>query len=308
MESLITILLGLLKTQFNISEEQAAELVFPKSEDDDTKLDRSKVKDGVLEALLSRDAERVTALKGEKVDKTAIYNTAYADAKKNVLPKEEKKLAEKYGIELGKKKLPELVESIVSGQLEAAKVEVNDDTVKKHPLFLKLERSKATEIEALTSKYEEALKGVETQYKRKEQLTTIKDVGAGYFTGLNPILSSDATKANNQTKRFLKQLEQFDYQEDGENHILLDSEGKRLEDAHGHPITLKQKVQELASAEFDFKVQDNKGGGGNKNKPGSGVNVPSSKEEYNKAIFEAKTVEQRATITAAYEAAGGSTE
>ena len=291
-------MLGLLTKQYGISEEAAAELLFDISEESG-ELDRTKVKDGALDALLAKDTERVKSLKGT-VDKTAIYNKAYDDAKKKILPKEEKKLAEEYGIELNGQKLTELVAAIVDTQVAAKSGEVNDETVKKHPLYLAIERKAREELDAATTAHEQALTDLKNGYARKETLGTVKTNARGIFMGLNPVLSEDPTKAENQVNRFLQQFESFNYQQDGNTWILLDEEGNRLEDDHGQPITLNSKVSGLANSEFDFKKQSDKGGAGNTNTPGGGGGTM-TEDEYQAKMFEASTPEERAAITAQYE-------
>lgn len=307
-----TILLKYLAKQHGITEEQAAELLYQQSEDGEG-LDKTKLKEDALQGLLSKDQERVTALKGT-VDKTAVFDEAYAKAKKEVLAKEEKKLAKKYGIEEDNLKLDKLVDSIVNKQVEAAAAdgELTDDKVKTHPTYLALERSKTEDIESLTTKHEAEVKKIQDGYARTEALTTVKGKVLTYFDDLKPVLSKDGAKAANQRQVFANMFEAYEYQtEEGQDEPLVLKDGKRLEDAHGNPISLKALVQNTAEQYYDFAVQDpkgNAGNGGGAGGSGGGISVPKNEDEYNTAIFNANSPEERMAIADAWEASQGGTD
>ena len=300
------IMLAYLAKQLGITEDAAAELLYKTSEDDKDEL---VLKPDALKTLLAKDKERVKSLKSTEVDETKIYDKAYAAAKKDILPKAEKKLAEKYGIEGTEFKLDKLVEDIVAKQTEGLKGDaLDEDTVKKHPAYLALERSSKLEVETLTTKHADEVKTIRADYAKTETLGTVKGKVLDLFDGLKPILSKDATKAANQRSDFADKFANYDYQkqEDG-SYLILNAEGKRLEDDHGNPLALKDIVQRDAAKFYDFAVQDPKGSAGNGDGSGNGqggaVTVPTNEDEYNMAILNAATSEERETITAAYEAA-----
>lgn len=298
------ILLSFLAKQYGMTEEAAAELLYTKSEDDDTK---TVLKENALQDLLAKDKERVKSLKSNALDKTAIYDEAYNDAKKKVLGKAEKALAKKYGIEGEDFKLNSLVEDIVARETEGLKGDntITEDKVKKHPTYLALERTKAEEIETLTNTHQDEVKKIQADYLRTETLGTVKGKVLSFFDGLKPVLSKDATRAANQRNDFATRFNSFNYEKDGDKYLMLDSEGKRMEDAHGNPIYLDKFVEAEAAKLYDFKVQDPKGGAGNGSGGASGgskVTVPTNEDEYNMAIINATTSEEREAIVAAYEA------
>lgn len=298
------ILLAFLAKQFGMTEDAAADLLYTKSEEDDTK---SVLKKDALNDLLAKDAERVKKLKTVATDKTAIYDEAYADAKKKVLAKAEKSLAKKYGIEGENFKLDTLVQDIVTKQTEGLKGDkLDEDAVKKHPTYLALERAKTEEAETLKTQHEEAVKKIQTEYARTETLGNVKGKVLSLFDGLKPVLSKDATRAVNQRTDFADRFGNYNYEKDGDRYLVLDAEGKRMEDAHGNPVYLDKFVQNEAAKLYDFQVQNPKGSAGNGDGStggGSGTtNIPKSEDEYNMAILEATTTEERETITAAYEA------
>lgn len=299
------ILLSFLAKQYGMTEDAAAELLYTKSEDDDTK---TVLKENALQDLLAKDKERVKTIKTTAVDKTAIYDEAFNDAKKKVLGKAEKALAKKYGIEGEEFKLDTLVADIVTKQTEGLKGDnmITEDKVKKHPTYLALERSKTEELEALTNTHKSEVEKIQADYVRTETLGDVKGKVLGYFDGLKPVLSKDVTRAANQRSDFADRFSNYNYEKDGDKYLMLDSDNKRMEDEHGNPIYLDKFVQNEASKIYDFAVQSPKGGAGNGDGSGGAsggkVTIPTSEDEYNTAIFNATTTEERTAITEAYEA------
>ena len=305
MEQLTSIMLGYLVKQHGITEDAAAELLFESSEGE---VDRTKPNKDALQALLQLDQDRVTKLK-DGVDTSEVFKQGYDKARSEVLGKAEKKLAKKYGIEDDSLKLDMLVETIVAAATPDDN-QLEDDKVKTHPLYLELERNAASEIETLKTTYEDKIKGMETTYAKTETMRGVSSEVLSLFDGLKPVLSSDTVRAGNQRADFAKRFESYDFEKQEDGSYLILQGGKRLEDGHGHPLTLDALVRQEASRTYDFQVQDKKEGTGNGGQTGgsgaSAVNVPSSEDEYNEAIFNAKTAEERVAITQAYEASTGS--
>ena len=300
---LLQIMLGYITKQYNISEDEAAELLFKKTEDGSA-IDKTKLKDDALKSILKMDADRVSTIKGS-VDKTQIFNDAYDKAKKEVLSKEEKKIAEKYGIELGSLKLPGLIEEVVKKHLESnKKSEVDEDKIKLHPAYLALEKNSKKAIDDLVAKHTEELSTLNTSYTKKELQKKAKSKALSIFDNLNPVLSKDPIKAARQRDDFSTKFDSYEYQEEGEDLIPM-KDGKRLEDKHGHVITLESLTNDLANKYYDFSVQDSKDSSGNHGKTKTKVTgVPKDKDSYNQAIFNATTVEERTALADAWEASG----
>ena len=295
------LLLKLIATQQGISEEAAAELLFTKSEEDG----KLTVKEDALKTLLASDAKRVEDLKSVATDdKTKIYDKAFAEAKKDVLTKEEKALAEKYGIEGTNFKLHDLVETIVTKQTEGLKGDLNnEDAIKKSPTYLTLERAMKEEKEALEAAHAKEVEGIQANYSRTELVTDVKSRVLGYFDNLNPVLSKK--NAAYQREDFANRFDKYNYERDGDKFLMLGEDGKRMEDKHGHPVYLEKFVSEEAGKLYDFAKQSPKGGAGNGGDGGgSGGNnfkVPTNEDEFNTAIFNATSDAEIDAITAAYE-------
>lgn len=297
------LLLSYLAKQLGISEDAAAELLYQKSEDENAK---PVLKDDALQTLLAKDKERVTALKSTEVDETAIYDKAFIAAKKEILPKAEKALAKKYGIEGDSFKLNDLVKTIVAKETEGLKGDgvITEDVVKKHPAYLRLERESTDAVTTLKATHETEVSQIRADYARTETLGDVKSKVLSIFDGLKPVLSKDSTRAANQRSDFAERFAAYTYekQEDG-SYLALNGEGKRIEDDHGNPISLDKLVERDAGKYYDFAKQDAKGAAGNGGDGSGGkVTVPTSEDDYNMQILNANSPEERASITAAYEA------
>jgi len=310
MEPIVKILLAYAAKQYGMEEDAVAELLFEKNSEDEKKLDYSKLKTDALDTLLGKDKTRVAGLK-VATDKTEIYNKAFADAKKDILPKEEKKLAAKFGIEYNEKttKLDSLVDAIVEQQVASAEVpadKITEDIVKKHPTYLNRERELSEANELLKTTHETDLEKLKTSYAKDETFRTVQADILTHFDNLNPILSTTATKAAKQRTAFASKFSDYDFEKpEGSKTWLVSKNGKRLEDEHGNPVALKNLVATTADEIYDFKKQDDLDGPGNKGGAGGTVKVPTSHEEYITASLEATTAEERQAVDDAYVAAGG---
>lgn len=296
----ITIMLKYFAKQHGISEDAAAELLCIS---EDGKTDRTKLKPDIAEVLIAKDKERVEGIKKD-VDKTAIFNEAYDKATKDVRTKTEKALIKKYGLEDVKATtVEEVVEAIVSKATADNKGgKLDDEAVKKHPLYLSLERTKTEEVKQLEDKFKDDLAKIETEKAREAIFGTVTDKVLTYLDDLKPILPTDGKKAANQRADFAAKFKNYEYQpiEGAKDEFLILDGGRRMEDGHGNPLTLKTLAENVANDYFEFAKQDDKGNAGNKGKAGATVTVPKNEEEFNQAIFNAATPEERAAVEAAY--------
>lgn len=295
-----------------ISEKKAAALIFQKAENGED-LDESKLNDDVLNTLLDKDAARVQKLSKGDEAVTKAFDNGYNKALKEEKTNFEKLLRKRHNIdEEGKLKLNDLLDKIDAAKIEKQGTELTEENIKKHPLYLSLERSKKEEIETLTSSHETALKELENKQASSVMKVSAKNKVLDYFDNLKPVLSKEATKAANQRTSFANLFDAYDFQAgegDADPLIIDPATNKRLEDKHGNPVSLADLVQQKADQYYDFVVQDPKGAPGNKGGAGGdGVAVPDSKEAYETAILEAKTSEERIAIADAYEAANKSEE
>ena len=125
-----TILFGVLTKTLNRSEQEITDLLYQQEGDE------LKLKDDVLDEILSLDSVRVENIKkNAPVPKDRLDNE-YKRAEKETMTRFEKSLKDKYSVESDKEGV-ELVDSIISAKAKPGKL--SDDDVKKHPLYLDLE-------------------------------------------------------------------------------------------------------------------------------------------------------------------------
>jgi len=312
----INVLLGYFAKVLGISEVEASDLIFDKTEGEptegqtvyDLKLkdqDPYKVtlKPDVLTSLLASDSGRVEKIKSG-VDTTPAFQKGYDKAKSEVLTAKEKELREKYDIEDTKLKLDDLLVNIIAKNSDDDLLP--DDKVKTHPLYLALEKSKLQDIETLEGTHAKALEDLQKTQEQDKVLGKVNSLVLGYFNELNPILSQDPVKAENARKDFVNKFSSYEYQAQEEGDPLIIKDGKRVEDAHGNPLSLKSLVTSAAESQYDFEVQKTKGAPGNgkdDDKDEKTVVVPGSREEYDEAIFNAKSADERVALADAWEAA-----
>lgn len=299
-----TIMLGYIAKQHSITEEAAAELLFKKSEDGEALT--ADLKDDALTAILSLDKTRITAVK--EAEKTASYNTAFANAKTEILPKVEKKLAKKFGIELKDLKLDALVDKIVESKVSEAgkgsKDSLTENDIKKLPLYLALEAKSVKDLQDLQTNHTTALKDIETASTKAATFEKASELILGHLTAMNPVFSTTATVAKTQQTDFIAKFKNYSFEAiaGSKDFLTLNAEGKRVEDGHGNLKTLKTLTEDAAKLSFDFKKQAGKESSGNSGTAGGAVVVPADQAAYDLAVISAPTAEARTAIVDAWTA------
>lgn len=291
-------LLAYLGSTLNEPNDRLAEILFKKSDDGATFTD--ELNDGVLDTLKAMDKDRASKLKG---DGKTQFDNGYKKAQAEVATAWEKRIREKFGIESD-----ETGDELVLAALEKASKpsKLDDEKVKTHPLFLKIEKESAAAIAAARKEGETALEQFKAQQQREQRLAAVKQEARRLHMARNPVLSADAGKAENQIQAFLRRLDEFDFEPVEGGTFLPMKEGKRLENAQFHPIDLPTLVNQLGDELFDFQVQQQKGNAGNANQnggQGSGIKAPTSKAEYEEAYWKETDPAKRSEITKAYEQA-----
>lgn len=271
------ILSEILKKLYGLSEDQANVLIYA----DDKK---ETLKDNVISEILALQEKKINE---KKADATKQFENGYKKAQGETLGKLEKELKEKYEIDTELKGL-ELIEDIIKANTTAATKkagQITEDDIKKHPIYLKLEKeySKAQKEAEAKNELESKLKN----FERKSKFDRIKEKALIEFKKLNPVLSEDPVKQANQQAMFLKEFdnfEDFEITEDGEIIAMLN--GKRYENKLGNVVPFTEITKEIADKYFDYKKQETKGGAGNKTGESNYTNM--SKEELRKQLYNVK--------------------
>ena len=299
-----TIITGLLSKAYNFDNGKIAELF----KDGETELSEDQQKE-ILQKLLDEDAKRVEAIK-KSVDTKPAFQDGFKKAQGEILTKFEKDLKEKFGLESDKMGL-ELVEEVVSKKSEGSQGgDITEDAIKRSKVFQDMESNLKKQITTVKTEYETKINEIQDGYKAEQTFSNVSQKALQIFNGLNPILPQNKTVADNQVKFFVNTLKDFKFDVQDERIVVMDKDGKVLEDGHGNSRSFEDIVKETASGLFEFKANNGGSGSGNggQGPGGSGSsyagNVPKTFEELEKVMSDTSiSIEDRSNIMAEYEKA-----
>ena len=299
-----TIITGLLSKAYNFDNGKIAELF----KDGETELSEEQQTE-ILNKILEIDAQRVENIK-KSVDKKDAFQDGFKKAKSEVLTDFEKGLKEKFGIESDKTGL-ELIEEVVSKKSEGGQGgDVTEDAIKRSKVFQDMESNLKKQVTTVKTEYETKINEIQDGYKAEKTFSNVSQKALQIFNGLNPILPQNKTVADNQVKFFVNTLKDFKFDVQDERIVVMDKDGKVLEDGHGNSRSFEDIVKETASGLFEFKANNGGSGSGNggQGQGGSGSsyagNVPKTFEELEKVMSDTSiSIEDRSNIMAEYEKA-----
>ena len=299
-----TIITGLLSKAYNFDNGKIAELF----KDGETELSEEQQTE-ILNKILEIDAQRVENIK-KSVDKKDAFQDGFKKAKSEVLTDFEKGLKEKFGVESDKTGL-ELVEELVSKKSEGGQGgDLTEDAIKRSKVFQDMESNLKKQITTVKTEYETKINEIQDGYKAEQTFSNVSQKALQIFNGLNPILPQNKTVADNQVKFFVNTLKDFKFDVQDERIVVMDKDGKVLEDGHGNSRSFEDIVKETASGLFEFKANNGGSGSGNggQGQGGSGSsyagNVPKTFEELEKVMSDTSiSIEDRSNIMAEYEKA-----
>lgn len=223
--------------------------------------DETGVKQDAFENLLTLDSARVKKLKG---DSQAMFDKGYQKAEAEIKSKAEKTFKEKTGFDHDAETFEELIEKYVADQgTKTKKSATTDDEIKKHPLYLALEKEKAKIIAESIPKAEHE-KFVQ-EVERKEKFSLVKSKVLEKLQAINIAPIENQAVKKKRIELFLKEFEGYDYQLDGENIVVLNPDGTRKEDDHGNPFDFNKLIENTVSEHFEILKQAPKGSAGNSN-------------------------------------------
>ena len=298
-----TIIMGLLSKAYNFDNGKIAELF----KDGETELSEQQQTE-ILNKILEIDAQRVENIK-KSVDKKDAFQDGFKKAKSEVLTDFEKGLKEKFGVESDKTGL-ELVEELVSKKSEGGQGDLTEDVIKRSKVFQDMESNLKKQVTTVKTEYETKINEIQDGYKAEKTFSNVSQKALQIFNGLNPILPQNKTVADNQVKFFVNTLKDFKFDVQDERIVVMDKDGKVIEDGHGNSRSFEDIVKETASGLFEFKANNGGSGSGNggQGQGGSGSsyagNVPKTFEELEKVMGDNSiSIEDRSNIMAEYEKA-----
>lgn len=282
------VLTGLLSSAYQIDENGVAELLKPDGSEE--------FKDDALQVLLSKDAQRITAL---KPDTKKFFDDGYKKGQSESLSKFEKETKAKFGLQSDKQGI-ELLEDLVA----QFKEENPDDPekIKKSKFYIDAVEDFNKKSGELKTTYEKQLEDFKKQVERKELFGNVSSQALIIFENLKPILPTDAGKAANLKQVFINELSSLNYDVRDGNVVLLDKEGNDLVDGHGNRIKFDSLVKATAEKYFEFYQSDDKNAPNhkqNKGNAGSSVFKINSQADFIKYMNEVKD-EDKPALMAAY--------
>jgi len=283
----------------NITDEQFAEIVYSD--------DKGTIKETALQELLNRDAERVTKLKSANKDElTQMHDKGYKKAQAESISKFEGSLKEQFGVAESTSQGIDLVKEIIAKI--SKDTNLDDEKVKLHPLYVQLEKKLGSEYVA-KAEYDKVIgefDGYKSNIEKEKVLSVVVSDALKEFESLNPVLSTDAKRAYNQKVDFLNKMKAFEYEVQSDGNHIIKVDGKRYENAQGHPIPFRDFVKQQTELYFDLNVQGAKGSAGNNNGNGGAgtgsVTVPTDKREYMVALNNETDPVKKVALMKAWEA------
>lgn len=287
-----------LETAYQVPKDDIAALLPEKEEE--FKADDFKSK------FLDLDKDRIQAINQKGKDK---FEQGYKKATGEILSNFEKEIKQEFNIDDDDLQGLDLVKKTVELSAKTQKADVSkltEDELKVHPAVIKILNEKDKNFKEQEKKLKEDFDTKLDAFNKKERFNKVSKKALSILDGMNPILSTDPTRAANQKSILLKELEKYDYQEENDDFTPL-VEGKRLENEHGHGINFEQMVKSEASKYFDFKKADDRdtpppgGDGGSGGGSGGSLN-PKTEAEYAKILSDRSiSIEDRQKVKEAWQ-------
>jgi hypothetical protein len=255
--------------------------------------------DGGLEELTAKYTAHIKATK----------DAGYKSAERKVNTQYEQALKEKFGLQSDAKGL-ELIEEAseaIETKLATAKpTEITETQIKKHPLFLNMEKQLQDVEKNLTTKFEQEKSQLQEAWQQEKVFTTAKEKATAVIDSLNLVLDPDPAKAAAQKSIIIRDLEQYKFMDNNGELVLLDKEGNRLENETGHAIRFEDAVKKIATTYFTPQKVEQKSSPNRQADEANApiVTMPKNADEYRKLLMD-DTIEpaKKQEVIEAYNAA-----
>jgi hypothetical protein len=260
---------------FNWTETEAKERLFEGDE----------LKEDYVDVLLEADKLRVAKL---KEDRTKQHDLGYKKAEAEFKTFAETRFKELTGYNGTEATFDEMFKAWSETEKKKwqKNIEVNEDQVKKHPAYIALETT--TIPKQQFDDLQKAFDEFKTGQQKAQVMGVVTSRAWDVVAAANPILSENQTVAENRKRDFLSKFSGYEYELTDDNKIIVSKDGKRIEDEHMNHKPFEAFVMDLASVNFDFQAQGEKGNAGNKDKkPGDVVVItdkPTTIQERNAAL------------------------
>jgi hypothetical protein len=284
------ILRALLSKAFKLDQGQIDELLAKETDGTDGKK-VAVTADELENKILTADKTRIATITKPKDGQT--FQDGYKKAKAEVLTDFEKSVREKYGLDTEVTGI-ELIDALVDEKSKgAAKKEITDDDVKKHPVYQNMEKQMKKSVADTKTEYEGKLTQKDNEFNRTKTLSQVQNLAWESVVKLNPILSKNAAVAQTAKNNFLKSLEGYDYEIQESGPVIM-KDGKVVDDGHGNSLAFSDLVKSTAQNHFEFSNNNGGVNGGNDNNQHkgadnigaypAGINKPGTMADYAKIV------------------------
>jgi hypothetical protein len=268
--------------------------------------DETEVKDTALNELLALDAARVKSYKDKEAE---VFDNGYKKAQKEVMGQREKEIKEKFGITSEKQGL-DLIAEIITAEA-GKKAELEPEKVKLHPEYIRLQDDLTKKLKETEKTWKDKYEGREAEIQKEKVFSGVASKADSVLSGYG--LPEDVNLAKNQKALLHNELNQYTFQPNGDDYVIVDKDGKVVNDEHGHRKNFESLVNEIASKYWPKLDGAARSGSGAENNPGTGTGAAASKAkanpwkgkvkteaDYTTAMAGAKTAEDRMAIDDAY--------
>ena len=254
------ILNDLLQKVYNLPENEVASLYKLDEEGKPT----NEYAENALDVILQKDAERVAALKGKPVDTTELYNKAVKETEGKIHSKWEESLRADYPTVDPERNLRGDALRLAVKEFRFQQQEIPD--VKNHPEFLSLEKKALQMVEEKENEWKQRFEEQEQTFVQRQQWEGITKDIRSYFFGSGFVLPEDKVKQEAHFEDFVPKFQGFKFQRNADGTILvMNPDGSRVENQHGHPIFLHDLVLLKGKERYDIQKQPPVGSAGNDN-------------------------------------------
>lgn len=243
--------------------------------------------DGALDAAKAKRASQVEA------DKAARKKVAEDQKNAGMRQKGEwyEKQLKALGIDLGDATGEEAIDKI-KAHLEAVGTQSkgvdpkDEQSVKNSPYFQRAMREAAETHNKLVKEHEAALTKERSEFQRKETLRTVKEDIKETIKELNADVPKDPKLLERQMRLVDMDLENVQFERDGESWTLKDKDGNVIENAQGHAIKYHDFLKDVVRNNYPIAASTTKTSAGDitKGSKSSGaateLKKPANAEEY----------------------------
>lgn len=217
-------------------------------------------KEDAEEQLLAWRSEQVQAEKASEKKRIADLRDSYM---RQGAERFEKRVSEGLGIDFGKATGDDAVE-VMKQHIEAmsakgAAVDPKDEqAVKNSPIFQRAMREAAETHNKIVKDYEAKLTGKDAEFQRRETLRTVKDDIKAAIKELNAVLPDDPKLLEKQMRLVDMDLENVQFEGEGDERILKDKEGNVIETPQGHAVKYRDFLKDIVRSNYPIAASTTK--------------------------------------------------